>query len=49
MKNPNPMRFDLVAKQVQWLAHFDAQRFRLIAARDSAAIVVRQHNDRHAL
>lgn len=43
------MRRDLVADQVQRLSHLDTQRLGLIAARHSAAIIVRQDDDRHTL
>ncbi len=40
--------FETIAMQMPWRAHGDAERLGLVAARDHAAVVVRQHHDRPA-
>ena len=43
------MRLDLVADEVQGLAHFDTKSLGFIAAGDGTAVIVRQHDDGHVL
>jgi len=48
-KHPDPVCFNLVSDQVQWLAHLNAERLGFVASRDRASVIVRQHNHRHVL